>query len=47
MNEYLEATQLLDFDHSEIKKLVAANGWSELPEYERIGNKDFRVLRES
>ncbi len=33
----LAETALLDFNHPDLRRLVATRGWASLPEYERIG----------
>lgn len=37
MDHYLKATQLLDFNHPVLVKLVEEREWKQLPVYERIG----------
>lgn len=33
----LSVTELLDYRHPELQRLIAGRGWEKLPEYERIG----------
>ncbi|MBU0589196.1 MAG: transglutaminase-like domain-containing protein [Gammaproteobacteria bacterium] len=33
----LSVTELLDYQHPELQRLIAGRGWEKLPEYERIG----------
>lgn len=37
METYLQETSLLDFNHPSIKQLVAARGWKEFNDYDKIG----------
>ncbi len=34
---FLSATELLDYQHPSLQRLVVERGWADLPEYERIG----------
>ena len=36
MEQYLKETQMLDFSHADIAKLIEARGWQKLAEFERI-----------
>ena len=36
MEQYLNETQMLDFSHADIAKLIEARGWQKLAEFERI-----------
>jgi len=36
MKPYLEKTELLDFDHPSIQKLISDRNWLSLPEFERV-----------
>lgn len=37
MDTHLAATEILDYEHPTIEELVAARGWRELDEFDRIG----------
>ncbi len=34
---FLSTTELLDYQHPSLQRLVVERGWADLPEYERIG----------